>query len=305
VKRAAPYTPLLVAAACVAVLVPLQRWVDARGFSREPEEEALYFSRPETAKRMALGYDSLLADVYWMRAIQYFGRKVIDDPGVIEGRTDRLSLLYPLLDTATTLDPHEIAPYRFGGFFVHDYVDAELGRALLEKGIRANPDYLPLYQDLAYLYWSDGDCATASKVYATAASVPGAPPWMAEMSALILARCGRADLTAELLELQYQSTDDPRVRERLAELLVPYRALAEVAYLRQAAAAYRERFGAPPSSLADLVRALGRQQGAPALTLRPDGTPVDPTGVPYVYDPATGAVSTAPNGVALPNLGPR
>jgi hypothetical protein len=305
VKRARRYGPFLAAAACIAVLVPLQTWTDAKGLSGEPEEEMLYFSRPETVKKMALGYDTLLADVYWMRTIQYFGRKVLDNPDIVEGRTNKLPLLYPLLDTATTLDPHDIPPYRFGGFFLHDYVDAQLGRTLLEKGIRANPERFSLYQDLAYLYWSDGDCEGAARVYGQAAAMPGAPPWMREMSALVLARCGRADLTAELLVRQYDSTDDPRLRERIELLLEPYRALADVEYLRQGVAAYRERFGAPPASLAELVRALGRQADAPALTVRPDGTPLDPKGVPYVYDPATGAVSTASNGVALPDLGPR
>ena len=297
--------PFLVVAACVAALVALQSWMDAKGLSREPDDEMLYFSRPETVKRLALGYDSLLADVYWTRAIQYFGRKVIDNPQITNARTDQLPLLYPMLDTATTLDPHDIPPYRFGGFFVHDYVDAELGRALLEKGLRNNPENYWLHLDLAYLYWSDGDCTKASEIYRQASTLPGAPEWVHEMSEIILARCGRADLTAEMLMRKYMSTEDPRVRERIAELLEPYRTLAEVEYLRQAAVAYREQFGDFPASLAQMVRALGHQQNAPDLRVGRDGTPVDPRGVPYVYNRATGEVTTGPNGVELPNLGPR
>ena len=38
-------------------------------------EEVLYISSPKALKRMSLGYDGLLADIYWTRAVQYFGNR--------------------------------------------------------------------------------------------------------------------------------------------------------------------------------------------------------------------------------------
>src|SRR5947208_15149207 len=35
-------------------------------------EDVLYITSPNTLKRMSLGYDGLLADIYWTRTIQYF-----------------------------------------------------------------------------------------------------------------------------------------------------------------------------------------------------------------------------------------
>ena len=62
---------------------------------------------------MSLGYDALLADIYWTRAVQYYGAKL--------PTSDRdFHLLWPLLDVATTLDPHLIAAYHFGSIFLSE-----------------------------------------------------------------------------------------------------------------------------------------------------------------------------------------
>ena len=38
-------------------------------------EEVLYMPSGKSVKRLSLGYSSLLADIYWTRAVQYFGEK--------------------------------------------------------------------------------------------------------------------------------------------------------------------------------------------------------------------------------------
>ena len=38
-------------------------------------EEVLYHEFAQGIKRLSLGYDGLLADIYWTRAVQYFGRR--------------------------------------------------------------------------------------------------------------------------------------------------------------------------------------------------------------------------------------
>src|SRR6202008_4526545 len=60
----------------------------------------LYVRSPEAARRLALSYEPLLADVYWMRAVQHYGStKLSSDPN------KQYDLLYPLLDLTTSLDP--------------------------------------------------------------------------------------------------------------------------------------------------------------------------------------------------------
>lgn len=294
--------PIVVLLTCSAAMLPLRSWVDATIPDESHGEEDVYVTDGKRAKLLAVGYDSLLSDVYWVRAIQFFGRRVLVDKTVLSRPEGRLDQLYPLIDVSTTLDPRTVAPYRFGGFFVHDYVDKALGRHILEKGVRANPDTWRLYQDLAFLYWSDGDCETASRLYAEGGARPGAPAWMTQMAAFIPSRCGRVDLTVELLARQYESTEDPRVREELGEQLAAYRAVSEVQYLSGAVAAFKERAGGYPASLAQLVRSLRPAAGAPNLRLSPAGAPLDPHGVPYRYDPSTGVVDTDPASLTLPSI---
>ena len=62
---------------------------------------------------MALGYDSLLADFYWMRTIQYYGRREEADK-----RPVRYKNLSTLLDITTTLDPDLMDAYRAGSIFL-------------------------------------------------------------------------------------------------------------------------------------------------------------------------------------------
>ena len=69
-------------------------------------EEVLYISSPKALKKMSLGYDGLLADIYWTRAVQYFGGKHHEG-------AHHFNLLAPLLEITTTLDPHLLVAYEY------------------------------------------------------------------------------------------------------------------------------------------------------------------------------------------------
>ena len=79
----------------------------------DPRSEERTTPSPAVARRLALGHTALAADMYWIRAIQYYGgtkrrlegefpalappRALAADPGV------DFPSLYPLLDLTTTL----------------------------------------------------------------------------------------------------------------------------------------------------------------------------------------------------------
>src|SRR4026209_3013868 len=102
---------VLVGIACAALLV---RWIDTLRPPPDPNvaDESLYLNG-KTARRMSLGFNGLAADWYWMRSLQYVGRKIINTPEDVAidnlGQLN-MKLLAPLLDTATTLDPEFIDP---------------------------------------------------------------------------------------------------------------------------------------------------------------------------------------------------
>jgi hypothetical protein len=73
------WVPRLISGAVVAalalLLVPVQNRVDAALVRPTVDPDLLYFSSPALVKSLALGYEGVLADLYWMRAIQYYGRR--------------------------------------------------------------------------------------------------------------------------------------------------------------------------------------------------------------------------------------
>lgn len=136
----------------------------------------LYVRSPEAVKRLALSYESLLADVYWIRAVQHYGTtKLSTDPA------KEYDLLYPLLDLTTSLDPRFNVAYSFGSIFLAEPPPggpgrADLAIALLEKGLRAQPRRWELAQSIGFVhYWWRQDYDEAAAWFARAAAFPNAP----------------------------------------------------------------------------------------------------------------------------------
>src|ERR1700733_13346172 len=131
-------------------------------------QEVLYISSPKALKRLSLGYDGLLADIYWTRAVQYFGSKHF-------AGSQHYDLLAPLLEITTALDPHLTVAYEFGSNFLAPQPPGGAGmpqRAieLAEFGIRNNPDDWHLYYDLGFIYYMDvKDYAKAADAFARGA----------------------------------------------------------------------------------------------------------------------------------------
>jgi hypothetical protein len=94
-----------------------QLGLDAQLRVNPKTEEALYLTSGETLKHASLGFDGLVADLYWIRVIQYFGSKLEQQRATMETIDWReMRLLEPLLKMTTELDPHHVAAYRCGKF---------------------------------------------------------------------------------------------------------------------------------------------------------------------------------------------
>ena len=123
---------------------------------RGPEstlDEILYLPSGKTVKKLSLGYSALLADIYWTRAVQYFGSKHLK-------HSQRYDLLYPLLDITTDLDPKLTVAYEDGAVFLSQQPPSGAGQpdkavTLTEKGIRANPEYWRLNFILGFVHYID------------------------------------------------------------------------------------------------------------------------------------------------------
>lgn len=178
---------------CAASLYPAQQAFDTtRG--EELPEEILYLSSGETIKRLSLGFDALASDIYWIRTVQYFGRKFTGtNLGTGNQQAEKLNkkympLLAPLLDIVVTLDPKQMSAFSYGASFLSE-VDGEASIALLKRGIaelkttsleniRFRFQITQMYQQTAYTYWRMGKYQEAADIYAEASQYSTNPPIM-------------------------------------------------------------------------------------------------------------------------------
>ena len=278
-KQTAALTVVLFTGMLCAVL--LVRWIDVH---RPPanlssEEERLYLTG-KSARRMSLAFNGLVADWYWMRSLQYVGRKIINSPDRVE--LDNLSqlnlkLLAPLLDATTTLDPEFLEPYEYAAL-VLPAVDVHEAIRITRKGVDANPKAWRLYQHLGYIYWQQRDFKTASETYAQGARLLGAPVWMKAMSAQMAAQGGSPSTAAEIYQRMYQESDDPQVKDMAIRRLSQIRFFVERDVIRSILRDFSARTKRCPASWQEISTALGIEH----LRLDPAGVPLDPTNVPYV-----------------------
>ena len=110
-------TPVLLVL-LMASAIGLQAMRERGGGLTTPAGSVLYVESPAALQRLALSYDSIVADVYWIRAIQLYG-----DTRLGKSSDDSYALLYPLLELTTTLDPYFDVAYQFGGLFLSGRVN--------------------------------------------------------------------------------------------------------------------------------------------------------------------------------------
>lgn len=265
----------------LVAVVGLSRWIDAHRPPSETkvEEESLYLTAA-TANRMSLSFKGLVADWYWMRALQYVGRKIIDVEGNIQLddlRQLNLNLLAPLLDATTTLDPHFIEAYQYAAV-VLPVIDVNEAIRILKKGIEANPTSWRLHHHLGYIYWQQKNFEAAAEEYARGAALPGAPAWLMAMKARMKDAGGSRDTAREIYKRMYEDSTDTQVKEMARKRLMQLDAFDDRDALRRIMASYKAGTGRCPNSWRDLesiFRAL-------KLRVNDAGAPLDPAGTGYL-----------------------
>jgi hypothetical protein len=238
-------------------------------------EDVLLISSPEFLKKACLGYSGLLADIYWMRVVQYFGKKHLRD-------SMQYKALDPLLDITTTLDPNLVIAYEWGSTFLQQPPpsgagDDEAAVALIRKGIRNNPNDWHLYFTLGFIqYLGQHDYLGAAKTFEEGSQIPNAHPWMKVMAAKMLADAGNLETARYMWQNIYNESTDKNLKRNaelhLASLVVDQ----EVPQLESLVSVFRTRTGRSPSSWGDLIvsgllHAIPRDPTGSAYVLRNDG----------------------------------
>lgn len=200
-------------------LVPLTVWLHAgvaSSLKRLPGVgEVAFVPSAQAVHLVALGYDQLLADFYWLAFVNYVG----DDAA---RAVDRYRLADKYLDLVTGLDPHFIQPYWFCAFTVGSDQKRPLrANEILERGIRANQNnwYLP-YIAGVNLYLFARDEVGASRCYRAASKFPDAPKWLTRQSEILAARIPSTFKEINTWDAIYRTETAPMIRARAKERLI-------------------------------------------------------------------------------------
>jgi tetratricopeptide (TPR) repeat protein len=252
-----------------ALLWQLQEKIDPQLGAMHQEQDELTLRSPKLVKLLSLEYAPLMADVYWTRAVQYYGKEHA-------GPNPRYALLWPLLDISTTLDPNLLPAYRFGAVFLSDSPPRGAGRPdqaieLIQRGIKENPEYWRFYEDLGFVYYFDlKDYPKAAKAFEDGSKIPNANLWMKVMAAKIAEEGESLETSIFLWKQVAETTTDPEVARNAKSHLQLLYAEEDCKQIDRLSAEYEKKIGRKPARVSDLVR---------AGFLR--GEPVDSMGYPY------------------------
>ncbi len=272
---------------CMGSAVFLLRRID-RMRSEAALEEVLYIPSPKFLKRLSLGYSGLVADIYWTRAVQYFGWKH-------RAHAKQYQLLAPLLDITTELDPHLLVAYQFGSTFLAQKPPEGAGQPekaveLVERGIQANPDNWHLYYELGFLQYMElQDYAAAARAFERGSQVPNAHPFLKVLAASMAQHAGETQMARLLWATTYETSQDAMIRDNALKHLTALKVDEEVQRLEEMVAEYRKTTGQVPQTWSAIISA-GLLRGIPAdptghaYRLKPDGRieVADPDALPFI-----------------------
>lgn len=237
---------------------------------RGPHQAPL-LPRLEFLHLIGAGQRSLVADYFWLQAIQTMGE--IGHLSMAERPQRYLDLFY-YADLITDLDPDFRKVYTFAGNAVptnlgrETWVNTHEARKLLEKGVARFPNNPELRLFLAYnVSYFHGEHALAAEHLSYAARLPDAPAVIGEMASRLLAHTGHFDTALQLAQSFYESDQDPVMHEIFKQRLQEIQRERVLQQVDAAIKAFETREGRRPKELRELVD----RGDLPAL-------PVDPMG---------------------------
>ena len=204
--RLAQAVSLAIAVMALAGALLVSRAIEARGVAKAETPQPIFFPRAEILRPALLGFTALAADLTWVRTVQYFGSR-------IEGK-ERFPQLYQLVDMTTSLDPHFLDAFQYGGLFLIMAKQYPNAIAIYRKGIAANPQAWQLPHDLGRLYFLElQDYRQALYWWEITDRLPGRPHYIPRFLIRLQAKVGHLDTALELWQQMYKQSENEAIRE--------------------------------------------------------------------------------------------
>jgi hypothetical protein len=207
-----------------------------------------FVPRPEVAKLSSLGFRAVMADYYWIQAVQIVGSSVRpEDEGTLLGR---------YIDVVTTADPWVDHPYRFAALWLTgSEEDVRTANRLLERSLDYHPDEWRnrFYLGFNHFYYLEEDELAAQRLE-EASRIEGSPPYLGGLAARLRANEAGIEVAAGMIQRLLADTDDPRAKAEYEKMLDEIETERRARFLDGAREAYRRRHGKDIEAVSDLLK---------------------------------------------------
>jgi len=177
------------------------------GRDPRPTEELMYFPSGTFVRQSAMGQESALADIAWLRAIQYYGHHRLTDR--------RYDMIGHVFDVITTLDPQFVQAYVFGAVVLsQDAGKTKEALDLLRKGMRNNPEDWFLAFETGFVYYMVlHDYRSAARYFTLSSRLPDSPEFTSRFAAFVEEKAGRPETALELWKQVAAASKNKYIKE--------------------------------------------------------------------------------------------
>lgn len=263
---------------CVAAGVTVVAAQTGFGTRTVENAEVPYIPRPAAARVLALGQEALLADLYWLRAVQMLGAS--------RRPAEHAVTVGQLVDVVTRLDPYVDHPYRFAAIWMNrDLDNIRDANRILRRGVSYHPREWRnrFYLSFNHFFYLDEQQVAADELE-PAIHLPGSPTYLGRLLARLRSESGGGLEVAEAyLRQLIESTHDESRRADYEKALDEIETEKRARFLDRARERYIELHGRDIERVEDLVTP-------------PDGVlvhlPPEPHGWEWEIDARTGEIAS-------------
>jgi len=261
----------------LAAVAGFKVMLDGAERAKIPGAGIVYLPSGPAVKAATFGYSSLMADIAYVWAIQYYGNTNIPE------RAQNFNRIFQVI---ADLDPHWVDPYLTAALIAHyDFQNPELALKAYDDGWARNPqEWIFPFEAGHYCQMYLKDFARAKAYFEKAMAVPGSPDIVKRLFANAAYKTMDYQTSWETWKEVYETATDPQIKKIASNHLYNVKAAIDIAALKSVLDRFREARGRPARDLEELVAARLIKY-----------VPKDFDGKDYLYDPETSEIKTAVN----------
>ena len=208
-------------------------------------------SAPDTLRLFTGGHQTSVADIGWLRLVQYLGN---DSHASI-----RWPALEDLANFVTTMDPNYGFAYEATGVVLATVGRIDSSNIVLDRGMKNVPGRWQLPFFLGFNHWSlMGDSKQAAQFVLQASKIQGSPRYLPDLATRLFASSGGLDEGIALLETA-EGVDSPLMRAEFQRRRTQLLAERAIRAAERGILAFEQAHGHLPSSLSELPPEVTRE----------------------------------------------